>query len=136
MFSWGYGEEGQLGHNDTEDCLNPKEIDFFREHDLKVAFVAAGHSHSGAITSQSDSQTPSLFTWGNNSDHRLMLEDKETRLAPSLTILEQVKQQLIEQDRNELSLNVEPCYLSLGLSHTAVVTRSGELFTAGARVDG
>lgn len=103
---------------------------------MKVAFVAAGHSHSGAITSESESQTPSLFTWGNNSDHRLMLEDKETRLTPSLTILEQVKQQLIEQGRNELSLNVEPCYLSLGLSHTAVVTRSGELFTAGARADG
>lgn len=65
-----------------------------------------------------------------------MLEDKESRLVPSLTILEQVKQQLIEQNRHELSLNVEPRYLSLGFTHTAVLTRSGELFTAGARTDG
>lgn len=65
-----------------------------------------------------------------------MLEDKESRLAPSMTILEQVKQQLIEQGRNELTFNVEPCYLSLGFTHTAVVTRSGELFTSGARTDG
>jgi len=65
-----------------------------------------------------------------------MLEDKETRFIPSLTILEQVKQQLVEQGRDELSLNIEPCYLSLGFTHTAVLTRSGELFTAGARTDG
>ena len=35
-----------------------------------------------------------------------------------------------------MSLNVEPRYLSLGFTHTAVLTRSGELFTAGARTDG
>lgn len=99
-------------------------------------FIAAGHSHSGAITANSEEQTPSLYLWGNNSDNRLMLEDKESRLVPSLTILEQVKQQLIEQNRHELSLNVEPRYLSLGFTHTAVLTRSGELFTAGARTDG
>jgi hypothetical protein len=74
--------------------------------------------------------------WGNNSDHRLMLEDRDTRCTPSLTILEQVKQQLNEQDRHELTLNVEPCYLSLGLTHTAVITRSGELFTAGEKTEG
>ena len=91
VYSWGYGEEGQLGHDDTEDCLSPKEITFFREHDIRVAFIAAGHSHSGAITSEADTQTPQLYTWGNNSDHRLMIEDRETRLTPSLTILEQVK---------------------------------------------
>jgi alpha-tubulin suppressor-like RCC1 family protein len=26
VFSWGYGEDGQLGHGDTNDYLTPREI--------------------------------------------------------------------------------------------------------------
>jgi len=26
VYSWGYGEDGQLGHGDTNDYLNPTEI--------------------------------------------------------------------------------------------------------------
>jgi len=30
IFSWGYGEDGQLGHGDTNDYLSPKEVNFFK----------------------------------------------------------------------------------------------------------
>ena len=31
---------------------------------------------------------------------------------------------------------LEPFYVSLGVTHTAVITRSGELFTGGSKLDG
>ena len=54
-----------------------------------MAFIAAGHSHSGVITeADSDMASSQLFMWGSNSDHRLMQEDTENRFEPCSTILE------------------------------------------------
>ena len=61
-------------------------------NDVRVCQVAAGHSHSGAIT---EAPSASLYLWGANEDHRLMTEDSVSRLTPGLTILEQIKQQLL-----------------------------------------
>ena len=49
VYSWGYGEEGQLGHGDADDSLKPREIAYFLNNNLRASFVAAGHSHSGVI---------------------------------------------------------------------------------------
>jgi alpha-tubulin suppressor-like RCC1 family protein len=32
VFSWGYGEDGQLGHGDTQDYQVPKEIEYFKKN--------------------------------------------------------------------------------------------------------
>ena len=61
---------------------------FFRNHQLKGVYIASGHSHSACIT---EGQTPQLFMWGCNPDCRLMIEDNENQLEPTLTILEQAK---------------------------------------------
>jgi alpha-tubulin suppressor-like RCC1 family protein len=121
VFSWGYGEDGQLGHGDPSDQLLPRELDFFKKQGLlKVAMISAGHSHSGCIT---ETDPARLFMWGANSDFRLMTEDNQNRYLPSLTMMEKIKEE--EQ--------VEPCYLSLGVTHSAVITRKGELYTAGSK---
>jgi alpha-tubulin suppressor-like RCC1 family protein len=86
--------------------------------------IATGHSHSGCI---SETAPARLYTWGANSDHRLMTEDSESRFTPSLTVLEKMK------DRLESN---EPWSLSLGVTHSAVVTRSGEVITGGSKIDG
>ena len=89
VYSWGYGEEGQLGHGDAEDSLSPREVCFFPNNNLSVSFVAAGHSHSGVITvANTEEDSPMLFLWGANQDHRLMQEDTESRFEPCMTILE------------------------------------------------
>jgi alpha-tubulin suppressor-like RCC1 family protein len=85
VFSWGYGEDGQLGHGDTNDYLLPREIEYFKRANIKASFIACGHSHSGCI---SDSQSPQLYMWGCNPDCRLMIEEYENKLVPNLTILE------------------------------------------------
>ena len=90
VFSWGYGEDGQLGHGDTQDHQIPKEIEFFKKNQIKIATISAGHSHSGCIT---DSQPSRLFMWGANSDCRLMIEENENKFVPSLTLIEKLQMQ-------------------------------------------
>ena len=126
-FSWGYGEDGQLGHGDTNDYLQPKEVEFFR--DKGVVMIGAGHSHSGAITENGE-----LYMWGCNPDCRLMVEDNENRILPSLTLFSSMRTHALQKHR--VTDPTEPCYLSLGVTHTAVITRNGEVYTGGSRVDG
>lgn len=88
VFSWGYGEDGLLGHGDTLDQPLPKEVDFFKKNGIRVAMIAAGHSHSGCITESSPSR---LFMWGSNTDCRLMTEENENKFVPSITLLESLR---------------------------------------------
>jgi hypothetical protein len=37
---------------------------------------------------------------------------------------------------HERAEGLEPCHLSLGVTHSAVITRNGDLFTAGSKLDG
>jgi hypothetical protein len=60
-----------------------------------------------------------------------MIEENENRLTPSLTLLENLKHH--NKDRIEA---YEPYYLSLGVTHSAIITRNGELFTGGSKLDG
>lgn len=59
--------------------------------------------------------------WGCNPDFRLMIEENENHLTPSLTLLEKAKNHK-SQKANE---GLEPVWLSLGVTHSAVITRSG-----------
>ena len=65
-----------------------------------------------------------------------MLEEYENKLVPNLTILEQIKSKFIESGEQQKAESYEPCHLSLGVTHTAVIVRSGELLTAGSKLDG
>jgi len=52
MYSWGNGEEGQLGHGNTWNQLAPKEIQFFKTLSKeKIIDISAGWYHSLALTS-------------------------------------------------------------------------------------
>jgi len=65
--------------------------------------------------------------WGSNPDARLMMERSENVLEPSLTLMSQLK----FEDSNMFSVET----ISLGVTHSAVITNSGELFTAGSKID-
>lgn len=64
ILTWGSGQAGRLGHGDEEDILVPKEIYEFSKK--KPLFIAAGESHSAAITDKLK-----LYTWGNGTYGRL-----------------------------------------------------------------
>lgn len=68
-----------------------------------------------------------------------MTEDNETKFTPSLTLLEKLRlarlSMLDSPDSSEAEA-YEPCYLSLGVTHSAVITRNGEVYTGGSKMDG
>ena len=50
VWSWGWGVHGQLGVGSIEDSLLPTHVAALDEY--KVTHLAAGYSHSAALTSQ------------------------------------------------------------------------------------
>jgi len=56
-WSWGYGEDGQLGHGDWQDQLLPKKVEAFAgQH---VVAVSVGGTHSLALTADG-----AVWSWG------------------------------------------------------------------------
>jgi alpha-tubulin suppressor-like RCC1 family protein len=60
VFTWGFGEFGQLGHDDRGDQLAPRQVEAGRFGGEKVVFVAAGDDHTVAVTAGGR-----LYTWGD-----------------------------------------------------------------------
>ena len=57
VWSWGYGEDGQLGHGDWQDQLLPKKVEAFAgQH---VVAVSVGGTHSLALTADG-----AVWSWG------------------------------------------------------------------------
>ena len=65
-----------------------------------------------------------------------MIDENENKSLPSLTLLEEIKLRQIDKGDNFRGESLEPCYLSLGVTHSAVITRSGDLLTGGSKLDG
>jgi hypothetical protein len=42
LYSFGSGSDGKLGHGDTKDLAEPKIIDYFQKHNIKVKDAVAG----------------------------------------------------------------------------------------------
>lgn len=110
VFTWGYGEDGQLGHGDCKDYLSPREVAVF--HDINISNISCGHSHSGCIGDKK------LFMWGCNPDGRCYCITSEPIPIPvKITIS-------------------KPISLDLGVNHSAVVTEDGKVFMAGLGQEG
>jgi alpha-tubulin suppressor-like RCC1 family protein len=111
VFSWGYGDDGQLGHGDNEDCLYPVEIESLQN--VIINFIACGHSHSGCLGEGK------LYMWGCNPDARLFASSDESQYSPI-----------------RISIPGRGKYLGLGVSHSALILEDGSLYTAGTGSDG
>ena len=107
VFSWGYGEDGQLGHGNINDSLIPKLIESIA--DRNVSQIAWGHSHSGVIAQGE------VYMWGSNPDARLMIEKSDNISQPTTTLMSQLR----EEDPEMFTAK----HLSLGVTHSAVSFR-------------
>ena len=64
VFSWGRGEDGQLGLGDTSDQHEPTFLDALRG--VAVRQLACGSGHTCIL-----SQDGEVYTWGRGDDGRL-----------------------------------------------------------------
>jgi alpha-tubulin suppressor-like RCC1 family protein len=76
VFTWGYGDEGQLGHGITDRQLVPKRVEGL----TNVTDIAAGGHHSLAT-----GDGGAVYTWGSNLWSQLGLGDHvgTDRLVPT-----------------------------------------------------
>eukprot|EP00252_Welwitschia_mirabilis_P003499 TRINITY_DN13557_c0_g1_i1.p1 TRINITY_DN13557_c0_g1~~TRINITY_DN13557_c0_g1_i1.p1 ORF type:complete len:436 (+),score=82.89 TRINITY_DN13557_c0_g1_i1:975-2282(+) len=107
--SWGRNQNGQLGLGDTEDCLVPQKIEFFKGTAVKM--VAAGAEHTVAVTEDGE-----LYGWGWGRYGNLGLADRNDRLVP---------EQVASITEEKFSM------VACGWRHTIAVSDSGSLFTYG-----
>jgi alpha-tubulin suppressor-like RCC1 family protein len=77
VFTWGYGNSGQLGHGNTDHQLVPKRVEGL----TNVTDIAIGTDHSLAVV-----EAGSVYTWGYNYYGQLGLGnhgDGTKRLVPT-----------------------------------------------------
>uniref|UniRef100_A0A8C0K1R4 HECT-type E3 ubiquitin transferase n=1 Tax=Canis lupus dingo TaxID=286419 RepID=A0A8C0K1R4_CANLU len=111
FFTWGKNSHGQLGlGKEYPSQASPQRVRSLEG--IPLAQVAAGGAHSFAL-----SLSGAVFGWGMNNAGQLGLSDEEDRESPCHV---------------KLLRTQKVVYISCGEEHTAVLTKSGGVFTFGA----
>ena len=78
VFTWGIGEDGQLGHGDRDAKDIPTPV-LGELRGRVVVRVSAGSEHTAAVMADG-----ALYTWGLGQSGRLGHGDEQTKLVPTL----------------------------------------------------
>jgi len=119
VWTWGYGEDGQLGHMDQETRLVPTLLVGESLGACAVVLVVAGGWHTMAVTVEGE-----LWVWGQGHYGQLGLGDEANRLAPML----------VEAEAAFGGLQV--LTVACGYFHSLAVTTDGALWTFGRGQNG
>ena len=120
----GQGWHGQLGHDNRDNILTPKKVEALA--DEVIVQVACGERHTCAVTS-----TGSIFTWGDciaaagHAGEEDIVHVEYHQLEDEVAVLV-----LLPRIPQDLSSEVVIICVS-GTSHTACVTKAGQVFTWG-----
>jgi alpha-tubulin suppressor-like RCC1 family protein len=108
VLAWGNADYGQLGLGSTNHCAEPAVVQELSR--AGVTALAAGGWHSAALTAGGV-----VYVWGRGEHGRLGLGDSwRDRLAPT-----------------ELPLAARAAAVSLGGTHSCVITEDGTLLSCG-----
>uniref|UniRef100_A0A8C0IPH8 HECT-type E3 ubiquitin transferase n=1 Tax=Chelonoidis abingdonii TaxID=106734 RepID=A0A8C0IPH8_CHEAB len=111
FFTWGQNKYGQLGlGKECPSQTSPQRVTSL--DGIPLAQVAAGGAHSFAL-----SLSGAVFGWGRNNSGQLGLSDEQDRESPCHV---------------KLLRTQKVVYICCGEEHTAVLTKSGGMFTFGA----
>lgn len=111
VFSWGEGEHGQLGQQDTEDYYAPVRVEGALTS-KRITMVACGSQHSLAVTSAGE-----LFAWGRGDAGQLGMG------------------RLKDEDRPSAVTSLAGRFVTAcaaGENHSACLADNGSLLTWGA----
>eukprot|EP00531_Pseudo-nitzschia_arenysensis_P014444 CAMPEP_0116127674 /NCGR_PEP_ID=MMETSP0329-20121206/6962_1 /TAXON_ID=697910 /ORGANISM="Pseudo-nitzschia arenysensis, Strain B593" /LENGTH=626 /DNA_ID=CAMNT_0003621781 /DNA_START=253 /DNA_END=2133 /DNA_ORIENTATION=- len=114
VFTWGRGEDGQLGLGDTSDQDEPTYVDALRG--VGVRQIACGSGHTVVLSTEGE-----VYTWGRGDDGRLGHGDNGWKYVPRIT--RSLAGQVVTQ-------------VTCGSYHTAAVTGNGDLYTWGGGMYG
>ncbi|EFN89544.1 RCC1 domain-containing protein 1 [Harpegnathos saltator] len=117
VYSMGMGTRGQLGHNDLEDCDNPRLIEALAG--LRIVQISAGGWHSAVVTDQGD-----LYTWGWNTSGELGTESKDTKVHAVPTLID-----LKSNEGEDTEVNVKS--VECGNSFTICLSDDGSFWGCG-----
>ena len=116
LYTWGQGEDGQLGHHDSEDISRPREVADLA--DVEIEKVTCGAHHTIAVATAPEHE---VYAWGWGDFGRLGTGDPGDRHAP--TPVEALRGVAVE-------------HVACGDSHCLVVARDGTLFSFGRNQNG
>ena len=114
VWSWGYGNWGQLGHGDYQAHLLPKQAEALA--DQRVVAVSAGERHSIALTADG-----AVWSWGEGDEGKLGHGDVQNE-----SLLKKV----------EAFADQRVVAVSAGGSHSLALTGDAAVFTWGQGTSG
>jgi hypothetical protein len=110
VYTWGEGDNGQLGHGDEDSRLIPKQVRALAGH--RICSVATSFSHCLAVTERGE-----VFSWGWNCEGQCGHGSKGgDQLLPR---------------RAEALTGVRARSASAGIFHSLVVTEEGTVYSFG-----
>ncbi|GAB9464342.1 hypothetical protein Gpo141_00001774 [Globisporangium polare] len=117
IYSWGWGNMGQLGHGDLRSSNVPRKIEFFAQLGLEVDYISCGGCHSAAVT-----RDGTLYMWGEAHWGQLGLPKEFRDLHQSLP----AKCPVLQDGSEEKIVKI-----SCGGAHTAALTDKGHVYMWG-----
>ncbi|EGC35023.1 hypothetical protein DICPUDRAFT_79261 [Dictyostelium purpureum] len=109
LLTWGVGEEGQLGHGDTQNQVEPKVIQSLTS--FWITQVQCGEKHTICLT-----KNGKVYTWGSSEYGQLGLGDT-TRYCKPMPVTALEKYNVLQ--------------IASGSTHCAVLTNSKEVLVFG-----
>ena len=114
VYSWGWGNEGQLGNGSQYDQLTPTIVRGLDSQ--RICSAACGYYHTVVST-----ETGAVFCWGKGSAGQLGFGDPASSLVPRP--IAALSQHRVHQ-------------VACGAAHTLAVANGGEVFAWGQGGDG
>ncbi|KAJ6227803.1 regulator of chromosome condensation protein [Anaeramoeba flamelloides] len=114
VYSWGRGQDGQLGHGNLVQSLTPRKIEALSN--TGIIKIAAGESHSAAIAYSGE-----VYTWGGGLSNFLGHKQHKKRPIPHM----------IPKFNNKGAIAIE-----CGSQHTVLLCSNGQVYSWGQCSDG
>lgn len=118
VYSWGYGKDGELGHENFENISSPKKIEFFVKNNIIIKNIESGDYFCLALSV--DGQ---IYTWGHNNYGQLGLGKFSQKLKVNVPTKVNLGNKKIKQ-------------IFAGEDHCACITEDGEGYIWGYGLDG
>ncbi|XP_021939343.1 serine/threonine-protein kinase Nek8-like isoform X2 [Zootermopsis nevadensis] len=126
MYAWGRGDGGRLGLGHEEDCCSPVKVTL--PNDCVLRTLRCGGDGTAVLTTDGV-----MMTCGRNSFNKLGLSDSNPGFF-SFNFKGEVEKALTLNRVKGISYKVAD--ISLGSTHTAVLTESGHVITFGRNAEG